>query len=73
MELCKIHHQTPHEIEVILDQLLGLVPELLILNEIVSVQDISLHLIRSPTWLVQIYCLALLYPRHKVYIPMCGY
>ena len=32
----EIHHQTPHEIEVRHNQLLGLEPELLIMNEMMS-------------------------------------
>ena len=73
MELWEIHHQTPHEIEVIHDQLLGLEQGLLILHEMVSDQDRSLHMSGVPPWVVQIYCLAILHPRYKLDIPMCGY
>ena len=72
MELWKIHHQTPHEIEVRHNQFLGLGPELIILHEIVSVQDISLHRRGVNTWVAQIYFCAILYPRHKLDIPMRG-
>ena len=68
----EIHHKAPHYIEVIPDQLLGLEPELLILNEIVSDQDISLHVIGVTTWVVQIHCLEILHLRHKLDIPMWG-
>ena len=68
----EIHNQTPHEIEVRHDQLLGLEPELLILNEMLSVQDISLHVNRVPTWVVQLYCPLPLNPRHRMERPICG-
>ena len=71
MELLKNHHQTPHEIEVVHYQLMYLEPELLILHEIVSEQDISLQVIGVPTTVVQIYCLVILHPRHKLEIPVC--
>ena len=48
MELWKIHHQTPHKVEVIHDQLMGLGPEPSILHEIASNQDRSLNVIGSP-------------------------
>ena len=48
MELRETHHQTPHEIEVRYDQFLGLGQELLILHEILSVKDISMHVIGVP-------------------------
>ena len=73
MELWKIHHQKPHEIEVLHEQLLVLEPELLILHEMLSYQYISLHVIRDPAWLVQICCLAIFHPGHTLEIPMCGY
>ena len=73
MELWKIHHQTPHEIEAVHDQFMGLESDLLILHEMVSVQDISLQVSRIPTWVFQIYVLPILHPRHKQEIPMCGY
>ena len=68
MEMLKIHHQTQHEIEVRHDPLLGLEPELLILHEMVSEQDRSLHLSGFPTWLVQLCCLAIFHPIHKLEI-----
>ena len=68
----EIHHQIPHEIDLIHDQFLGLEPELLILHEMVSVLDISLHVSRVPTLLVQIYCLAILHLRHNLDSSMCG-
>ena len=49
MKLWKIHYLTPHEIEVIHDQLLGLGQDLMIFHEMVIVQDISMHVIRVPT------------------------
>ena len=73
MELWKIHHQTPHEIEVRHDQLMGLEPGILILHEMVSDQNISLHVSGVTTWVVHIYCLEILHPRHKLEIPMCDY
>ena len=73
MELWKISHQKPLEIEVRYEQLLGLEPELLILRVMVGEKDRSLHVSRIPTWLVQLYLLEILHPRHKLYIPMCGY
>ena len=72
MELWKIHHQTPHEIEAVHDQFMGLESDLLILHEMVSVQDISLHVIRVTTWLVQIYRLAILHLGHNMDRSMCG-
>ena len=68
----EIHHQAPHEIEVKHDKLLGLEPELLIMHEMVSVQDIYLHLSDVTTWVVQLYCLAILHLRNKLESPMCG-
>ena len=53
----EIHHQTPHEIEVRHDQLLGLKTGTLILHETVSDQNKPLHVSRVPTWLSQLYCL----------------
>ena len=67
-----IHHQKPHEIQVRNDQLLGLEAGLLILLEIVSDKDRSVHMSGFLTWLVQIYCLEILHPRYKLDIPMCG-
>ena len=61
-----MHHQTPHEIQVRHDQLMGLETELLIHNEMVSDQDRSLHMIRVTNWLFQLYCLVILHPRHKL-------
>ena len=55
MELLKFHHQTPHEIEVRHDQLMGLEPEIPILHEMISDQDISLRMSGVTTWLVHIY------------------
>ena len=72
MEMWKIHNQTPHEIEVRHEKLLGLELELLIMHEMVSYQDKSLHMIGVTTWAVQIYCLEILHPRHKLDRPMCG-
>ena len=72
MDLWKIHHQTPHEIEVRHDQLMGLEPGLLIIHEMVSDQDRPLQVIEVPTWAVQIYRLEILHPRHKLDIPTCG-
>ena len=66
------YHQTPHEIEVIHDQFLGLEPGLLILHEMLSDQDIILQVIGVPTWVVQICYLAILHPLHKLDIPICG-
>ena len=54
MELWKIHHQIPHEIVVIHDQLLGLEAEIMVLHEMVSDQDRSLHMYRVTTWVVQL-------------------
>ena len=54
MELWKIHHQTPYEIEVRHDQLLGLEPDLLILNEMVSDQYISSNMSWVHTWVVHL-------------------
>ena len=73
MELWKIHHQTPHGIQVRTDQLLGLETELLIINEMVSDQDIYLHVGGVPTWVVQLYQLTSFHTRHKLDRPMCGY
>ena len=73
MEMWKVHHQTPHVIEVRHDQFMGLEPEILILHEILINRDKSLHVIRVPTWLVQLYFLAIFHLRHKLYIPMCSY
>ena len=67
-----MHHQTPHEIEVRHEKLIGLEIEQLIQNEMVSDQYISLHMIRVPTCLVQLYCLVIINPRHKMDSPMCG-
>ena len=67
----KIHHQTPHEIEVEHDQLLALEPELLILNEMVSEKDRSLQVSGANTCVVQIYCLEILHTIHKVDSPVC--
>ena len=64
--------QTPHEIEARHNQLLGLEPELLILHEIMSDRDRPLHVSGVTTWVVQICCLEILNPRHKLEIPMCG-
>ena len=50
MELWKINHQTPHDIELRHDQLLGLELELLILHKMVSDQERSLHISEVPTW-----------------------
>ena len=72
MELRKIHHQTPHEIEVINDQFLGLEPEQLIIHGIISVQDRSLHMSGVNCWVVQIYCLAIFHLIQKENSPMCG-
>ena len=72
MELWEIHHQTPHEIEARHDHLLGLEPELMILHELVSDQDIYLHVRGVATWVVHIYCIAIFNPIHKLDIPMCG-
>ena len=55
MELWKIHHQTPHAIEVRHDQLMDLEPEMLIIYEIVSDQDISLHMSGVTTRVVHLY------------------
>ena len=71
-ELWKIHHQNQHKIEVRHDKFLGLESELLILHEMVSDQYISLHMSGVTTWLVQIYLLKILHPRHKMDSPMCG-
>ena len=68
----EIHHQIPHEIEVRHDQFLDLEPEVLILHEMVSNQDISLHMRRVTTRLVQIYCLEIFHPRNILNSPMCG-
>ena len=72
MELWKIHHQTPHKIEVLHEQLLVLEPELMILLKMLSYQDISLHVIRDPAWLVQIFCPTILNTGNTLEIPMCG-
>ena len=72
MELWKIHHQTPHEIEAVHDQFMGLESDLLILHEMVSVQDISLHVIRITTLVFHICLLEILHPRHKLDSTMCG-
>ena len=50
----EIHHQTPHEMEVRHDQLLGLEPDLLTLHVMVLDQDIYLHINGIPTWVVQV-------------------
>ena len=68
----EIYYQTSHKIDVRHYKLLSLVPELLILNWMVSVQDISLHMIGVTNWVVQIYFLVILYLMHKQDIPMCG-
>ena len=72
MELWKIHHQIPHEIEAKHEQFLGLEPELLIMHEMVRHQDISLHMSRVTNRVVQIYFLVILHPRHKLDSSMCG-
>ena len=72
MGLCKVHHQTPHEIDVRYAQLLGLELELLILNGIVSDQDRSLYVIKFPTWVFHIYSLKILHPGHKLGSYMCA-
>ena len=48
------HHQTPNKIEARHEKLLGLEPGLLILNEMVIYQDISLHVIGFTTWVVEL-------------------
>ena len=55
IELWKMPKHTAHKIEVRHNQLLGLEPELLILNEIVSDQDRSLHVSGVTTWVVGLY------------------
>ena len=72
MGLCKTHHQKTHEIEVIHDQVLGLEPELPILNEMASVKDRSLHVRGVPNWIFQLYFLTILHQRHKLDRPICG-
>ena len=72
MEIWKIRHQIPHEIEVRHYQLLGLEAELLILNEIVKFQYIYMHVIGVPTWVFHIYILPIFHPMNKPDIPMCG-
>ena len=72
MEQWKIHHQTTHEIEVIHEQFLGLELEILILHEMMSDQDISLNVSGVNTWVVQICCLVIFHPRHKLDSPICG-
>ena len=67
MALWKTHYKTPYGIEARHDQLLDLEPELLILNEMVSDLDISLHMSGFPYWVVQIYCLEILHPRQTVH------
>ena len=38
----------------------------------VSDQDRYLYVSGVTTWVVQLCCLAILYPRHKLDSPMCG-
>ena len=64
MELWKIHHQTPHIIEVRHDQCLGLKPEVLILYEMVREKYISLNMSGVTNWVVQLYFISILHPRH---------
>ena len=68
-KLWKMNNQIPHKIKARHDQFPGLQPEILILHEMVSDQDRSLHMIRVPTWVVQLYCLEILYQRHKYAYP----
>ena len=72
MERCKIHHQTPHDIEVRHDQLLVLEPELLIMHKIMSDQDRSLRVIVVTTWVLQLYFPAIFNRIHKLDSRMCG-
>ena len=61
--------QNPHAIEVIHEHLLGLEPGPLILNEMVSDQDISLRMSGVPTRVIHICFLTILDPRHKLDSP----
>ena len=72
MKLWKIHHQAPHEIDWINDQFLGLEPQLLIMNKMVSDKDIYLHVSGVTTWVINIYSLAIVYQIHKLDSPICG-
>ena len=69
----EINHKKAHEIDVRHEQFLGLEPELLILHEMVSVQNRSLHMREVSTWVVQLYCLEIFHPIHKLENPMCCY
>ena len=48
-------------------------PDIMILHRMVSEKDIYLNVSRVNNWEIQISCLAISHPRHKMYIPMCGY
>ena len=71
-ETVEMHRQKPHKIEVRHDQFLGLETDLMILHEMVSDQDISLRMGGFTTWVVQMYCLAILNLKHKLDNPNCG-
>ena len=72
MELWMTRHQIPHGLEVTHDQFLGLEPEPLILHEMVSYQDIPLHVRWVSTCLRHLCCLVTFHPRHKLDSPICG-